>query len=308
MAWGALSGIRIRRWSVAPPEVAGMSADAEREALGRAVPPAWASAWGEDATFGVFAVLRVGAAEQRFRWIAPGSFMMGAGGDDDEAYEDERPPRRVAITRGFWLADTPCTQAMWAAVLGENPSYFRGAMRPVENVSAKDVDAFVARVAEYADFRLPSEAEWEYACRAGTETARHGRIDDIAWYDKNSGMKTHDVGRKLPNAWGLYDMLGNVWEWTADSFGTYSSAPVADTFSQRVGRGGGWDCFASSVRAASRFAFEPGSRDVALGFRLLVGQGLRPESAERSDPQAGSRRAREGAPTGASRRSTKHRP
>lgn len=271
-----------------------MSADAEREALGRAVAPAWASAWGEDATFGVFAVLRVGAAEQRFRWIAPGSFMMGAGVDDwdeaEEVFVDELPQHRVTLTCGFWLADTPCTQAMWTAVMGGNPSRFQGAMRPVESVSANDVDVFVTRLAKYCDVRLPSEAEWEYACRSGTTAARHGRLDEIAWYDGNSGRETHDVGSKRPNAWGLYDMLGNVWEWTADSYALYSAAPIAGRrrAQERVYRGGSWDDHAWHVRAAFRHRAFSDVRYDDLGFRLAVGQEIapspEPDQRERSDP------------------------
>lgn len=260
----------MRKPGVARPEVAGMSADAEREALERAVPPVWASAWGEDAEFGVFAVLRIGAAEQHFRWIAPGPFMMGAGEDDGEAYEDERPQQRVSITRGFWLADTPCTQAMWMAVMADNPSHFKGPMRPVERVSAKDVDAFMARLAQHGDFRLPSEAEWEYACRAGTETSRYDRLDDIAWYSDNSDGETHDVAAKRRNSWGLYDMLGNVWEWVENNYGHGTS---------RAARGGCHASLAHGVRASCRGFDEPVVRDDRLGFRLLVG--LRQESAER---------------------------
>ena len=124
-----------------------------------------------------------------------------------------------------------------------------------------------------ASLRLPTEAEWEYACRAGTTGARYGKLGEVAWYEDNSDGETHRVGTKAPNAWGLYDMLGNVWEWCQDWHGSYPSGPVTDptgpsTGSYRVYRGGSWDFAAGGVRAAYRGGDSPGYRNVDLGFRV----------------------------------------
>jgi len=258
-------------------------------------PPRWASGWGQD-QYGVFVTFAVGHAEQRLRWIRPGSFEIGSPEDEEGRRSNESLPHLVTIPEGFWLGDTPVTQAMWEAVMGDNPSRFKGARRPVENVTWEDCQRFCARLDERVrsfGARLPREAEWEYACRAQTTTARYsdvlkadGRpatLDDIAWYRKNSGRETHPVGQKLANAWGLHDTLGNVWEWCMDSMRDYSSEPQRDPGSHasgtagedRVFRGGSWSVEARRVRAACRLAYEPGYRFGDLGLRLARDQEVR---------------------------------
>ena len=282
-------------------------------------PPDWASSWGEDRQ-GVFAGFSIGGVTQEMRWIPPGRFLMGSPVDEAGRRDNEGPRHEVRIGAGFWLASTPCTQALWQAVMGGNPSRFQSPERPVELVSFDDVQEFLARVDDHIPglgLTLPSEAEWEYACRAGTETATYAGdleilgdanapvLDEIAWYAGNSGVGfelengfdlsshysnqhyadspsgTHPVGEKRLNPWGLYDMLGNVWEWCADHFhDDYEGAPAdggawlaEDSSAGRVLRGGSWLSGARLARAASRDAFVPGSRNDNFGFRCARVQG-----------------------------------
>lgn len=182
----------------------------------------------------------------------------------------------VTLTKPFEMMTTPVTQALWKIVMGNNPSGFQGADRPVENVSWDDAQIFISKLNAMLGvtcFRLPTEAEWEYACRAGTTSATYGNLDDVAWYENNSGKETHPVGQKQPNAWGLYDMLGNVWEWCQDWYGGYPDGDVIDPVgpssgSYRVSRGGSWFTDARRVRAAYRNYVAPGDRVDYLGFRL----------------------------------------
>ncbi len=157
-------------------------------------------------------------------------FWMGSPRDEEGRSSYEGPRHLVSIDSGFWMFDTPCTQALWEAVMGENPSHFKVADRPreradhpVESVSWEQCQEFLTALNSRLDglqLSLSSEAQWEYACRAGTETSRYSENPDaIAWYDKNSGNETHSVAGKEANSWGLYDMLGNVWEWCADALG-----------------------------------------------------------------------------------------
>jgi sulfatase modifying factor 1 len=285
-------------------------------------PPAWASEWGED-PFGVFVAFRVGEVSQRLRWIPPGRFWMGSPEHEEGRYEDEGPRHLVELTSGFWLADTPCTQELYEAVMGDNPSRFRTPRRPVEQVSWEDCQLFFQRLEEHIpglDARLPTEAEWEHACRAGTETATwRGELriegannapllDEIAWYGGNSGegydleefqdssgwpekqyqhqeAGSRDVALKKPNPWGLYDMLGNVDEWCLDWQRNYVAGRVVDpqgpeTGTHRVIRGGSWYSSAQNVRAACRSWNPPGNRYSNLGFRLARGQGRGAPDAE----------------------------
>lgn len=138
---------------------------------------------------------------------------MGCSQGDKECGDNEQPAHEVTITRGFWIGQTEVTQEAYQRVMnGQNPSRFKGARLPVETISWNDADAYCRAIGG----RLPTEAEWEYAARAGSTDGRYGDVDQIAWYGKNSGNKTHEVAGKAPNTWGLYDTLGNVWEWTAD--------------------------------------------------------------------------------------------
>jgi formylglycine-generating enzyme required for sulfatase activity len=262
-------------------------------------PPAWADKFGED-DFGIFACFFVGKVEFEFRWIPPGSFLMGSpdGRDGRERelgrYDDEGPQVERAVA-GFWLGTTPVTQAQWGAMRDDNPSRFNeGGQFPVENVDWRQARDFAAEVSltTGAPFSLPEERQWEYACRAGTTSAlhtgqelttEHGKcpnLDEIAWYDQNSASSTHEVGEKLPNAWGLHDMLGNVWEWCADPWDPEAYAklkrgePALEGVenAKRVVRGGSWIFRAGRCRAACRDGGGPGRRWSNLGFRLAAGQ------------------------------------
>jgi formylglycine-generating enzyme required for sulfatase activity len=203
-------------------------------------------------------------------WIPPGTFMMGCSPDDDEAYPDESPPHKVTITHGFWLGQTPVTDAAYHRFLrakGRSRESGRAEV-PIVMVSWDDAVSYC----EWAGLRLPTEAEWEYAARAGTASSRYGELDDIAWHTRNIGSNLNQVGRKQPNAWGLYDMLGNVWEWVADWYGKYESGlssvdpfgPSSGRF--RVVRGGSWTDSPKLSRASDRNKYEPSVRTM-IGFR-----------------------------------------
>jgi formylglycine-generating enzyme required for sulfatase activity len=203
---------------------------------------------------------------------------MGAPDSDAEADKDEKPAHRVTISQPFYLGKYPVTQAQWEAVMGNNPSWFCShPNQPVECVSWDNAFAFVRKLNEREwgmAYRLPTEAEWEYACRAGTEIPRyHHDIDAIAWYGTNSNGQTHPVGQKLPNAWGLYDMLGNIREWCHDGARTYKADAVVDPIGPtgagalRVFRGGSWHDTTQLVRAAYRRVFLGIYRVDFLGFR-----------------------------------------
>ncbi len=206
--------------------------------------------------------------------LGSGSVLIGS-----NQYENERPVHRATISRAFHLQTTEVTQGQWRAVMGDNPSHFKnGDNHPVESVSWKDVQVFLKKLNALdpgKNYRLPTEAEWEYACRAATIGTRHGKLGVIAWYSDNSDSQTHPVGKKQPNAWGLYDMLGNVDEWCADWYGEnyYENSPIADprgpsSGEYRVQRGGSWYDAAYLVRSASRGrSSPPDNRDDRTGFR-----------------------------------------
>ncbi len=260
--------------------------------------PEWADQWGRD-DVGPWVEFVIGQARQRMRWIPPGEFLMGSAEKPELEGYPETPPQPVTISRGFWLFDTPCTQELWEAVMGENPSHFKGALRPVESVSWEDCQQFNKRLGERCPgltLTLPTEAEWEYACRAGTQTATYagdGSLDEIAWYDRNSGNQTHSVGELRPNGFGLHDMLGNVWEWCRDHGGRqYAQEEIKDpvheagkSSANRVIRGGCWDFSAQDVRAAYRDGNHPEDRGGDLGFRC---------SSSGSEPGTGGRRPEKG--------------
>ncbi|MEW5911076.1 MAG: bifunctional serine/threonine-protein kinase/formylglycine-generating enzyme family protein [Thermodesulfobacteriota bacterium] len=219
-----------------------------------------------------------------FALIPAGSFMMGSPESDEDGYEGERPQHRVEITKPFYLGVTEVTQGQWKAVMGSNPSFFKGDEGfPVEGVSWEEAVEFTRRLnkeegLKAGTYRLPTEGEWEYACRAGSSTRysfgdSESALGEYGWYDDNSGGRTHPVGEKEPNAWGLYDMHGNVWEWVSDWYGSYSASPTRDpqgpsSGSGRVIRGGSWRHNPRSLRSANRFRSDPTSRDFDVGFRV----------------------------------------
>jgi formylglycine-generating enzyme required for sulfatase activity len=213
-------------------------------------------------------------------WCPPGQFMMGSPTSERGRNADE-VQHEVVLTRGFFLAETECTQGQWDKVMGGNPSSFKGSERPVEEVSWEEAVKYCRNLTakQFAEgilpdgweWRLPTEAEWEYAARAGTTGARYGELDTIAWHNGNVWSQTHPVKQKKANAWGLYDMIGNVWEWCSDRYGEYPTGSVTDPMgpgsgSLRVSRGGGW-CGVWGTRSASRSWGTPGGRLSSLGFR-----------------------------------------
>ena len=210
-----------------------------------------------------------------FILIQPGSFTMGSN------QSNENPAHKVNLTKPYYLSKYEVTQEQWEKVMGGNPSQFKDTKNPVENVSWTDCQSFVAKLKEKVPgraFRLPTEAEWEYACRAGTTGDYcygdgEGTLAEYAWYNSNSNSTTHPVGEKKPNAWGLYDMHGNVWEWCADWYGDYPATAVGDPQgsspgSDRVVRGGSWGSYAAYCRAASRNFDNPSGTSHGLGLRL----------------------------------------
>ena len=239
-----------------------------------------------------------GGATMTMIYVAPGSFMMGSPSTEEGRSGDETQ-HHVTLTKGYWLGETEVTQAQWESVMGDNPSRFKGASRPVENVSWEDCQEFIAKVNREArrqfggDARLPIEAEWEYACRAGTQTAYSwGNLlnGDKANCDGNYPcgttikgtykQETVNVCSYSPNAWGFYDMHGNVYEWCQDWYGTYPSGAVTDptgsaSGDNRVLRGGSWCFNARYCRSAFRFRFWPGFRNFYCGFRLCCSVGPR---------------------------------
>jgi formylglycine-generating enzyme required for sulfatase activity len=249
---------------------------------------------------------------QRLRWVPPGRFRMGSPPDEPGRSDNEGPQHDVTLATGFWLFDTQVTQALWQVVMGINPSRFIDPHRPVENVSFEDVKAFLFLVSIRPWGRglvLPSESQWEYACRAGTEAATYAGpmktlgernapvLDEIAWYGGNSGVDfdlengvdssgwpqkqyphtwagTRKVAQKRPNPWGLYDMLGNVKEWCADSrHDSYVGAPADGSAwidlraSDQVVRGGSWPSAVHAMRAAYRYGLPRHFHPWDIGFR-----------------------------------------
>jgi formylglycine-generating enzyme required for sulfatase activity len=245
-----------------------------------------------------------------FVYIQPGTFKMGSPSDEPGRFNHETL-HEVTLTRAFYMQTTPITQGQWQQLMGSNPSFFKacGSTCPVENVSWNDVQEFIKKLNDQEGrevYRLPTEAEWEYACRAGTTTALYSgpikiegernapALDPIAWYGGNSGVEyeggydssgwkekqyshkragTHPVSQKQPNARGLYDMIGNVWEWCEDWYGNYPDRPITDPTgpdkgSNRVLRGGSWNSYARHCRSANRDRSAPGVRLDLLGARL----------------------------------------
>lgn len=214
--------------------------------------------------------------------VEGGTFMMGTN-DDGEADTDEKPAHEVTLS-DYWIGETQVTQALWQAVMGENPSRFKGVNHPVERVSWDDCQAFIKELNRLTGrkFSLPTEAKWEFAARGGNESkgfkySGSNNINEVAWYDKNSKGKTHPVGEKSPNELGLYDMSGNVWEWCSDWFdgGYYSNSPTnnpvgSSNGSDRVRRGAGWGSSAGSCRVTRRYSRGPSGASFTLGLRLAL--------------------------------------
>ena len=193
------------------------------------------------------------------RDIKPGNILVQ---HDRECYDDEKPAHRVTITKGFWMGQTDVTQQAYERVVGKNPTRFNGAKLPVENVDWNEAQSYCKAL----DMRLPAEAEWEFAARAGTTGSRYGDLDKIARYSGNSNARTHEVMQKEPNAWGLYDMLGNVWQWAGDLFEDRK-------YNKRGGssslRGGSSLSSARLVRVSDRNRVALDGRSAGVGFRCL---------------------------------------
>ena len=201
--------------------------------------------------------------------VPPGTFMMGASPGDSQASDNEKPAHEVTITKAFYLGRTEVTQAQWFKVMDANPSDFRGESLPVDSVSWFDTSIFLKKAG--GGLHLPTEAEWEYACRAGTKGATYGDLDLIAWNNASSGGTTHAVGKLQPNALGFFDMLGNVWEWCQDGYSQSASTTQAARETEigaRVLRGGGWGGDAGSCRASDRSYYAPGGQCNGVGCRF----------------------------------------
>ena len=230
-------------------------------------------AWGKSA-----ASTKRNRLGMEFVLVPAGEFRMGSASEDAGA--DEKPVTDVTISRAFYIGKHEVTQKQWETVMGTNPSDFKGCPDcPVEQVSWNDAQAFIRTLNVMDDskrYRLPTEAEWEYAARGGTEGDRYNaNTDVIAWYDKNCNERPHEVGKKTPNAYGLHDMLGNVYEWVQDRKGAYAGGKANDPQGPsrgtlRVMRGGSWETTAKSCRAPHRFDAAQGFRIHALGFRVLM--------------------------------------
>ena len=226
----------------------------------------------------------------KFVYIPPGTFMMGSAispsdavkryGGEEKWYKNEYPQHKVAISKPFYMQATEVTQAQWREIMGNNPSSFKGDDHPVEEVSWNDVKDFIRRLNQKEGtnkYHLPTEAQWEYGCRAGSKTRfffgnSATSLGQYAWYSKNSGSKIHPVGGKKPNTWGLYDMHGNVWEWCQDWYGDYPTGHVTapkgpSSGKYRVLRGGYWNNGARNCRSAVRGRGGTGDCDY-VGFRV----------------------------------------
>ena len=269
--------------------------------------PEWASGWGED-EHGVFVEITVDEVTQALRWCPPGRFLIGSPEDETERHGDEGPQTEITFERGFWLFETAVTQAFYEAVTGEDPSHFKRADRPVEQVSWDDAQSFLKAINQAhpgLELRLPSEAEWEYACRARSETPFEPNVarqfsgasitPEEVNYDGNfpyakaskGDYRKETVGVKSapfrPNGWGLWHMHGNIWEWCEDAWENSHAGALSDGSPQplsqhedgeadRVIRGGSWNFLAGGCRAAHRDWYAPVDRSNFLGFRPARGQ------------------------------------
>ena len=216
--------------------------------------------------------------------VEAGTFTMGATPEMENPEDDEKPAHQVTLTNDYYIGKYEVTQALWKAVMGNNPSRFNGDNLPVERVSWNDCQEFISKLNSITGkkFRLPTEAEWEYAARGGNKSIGYqysgsSNLSDVAWYDDNSGYVTHAVGSKQSNELGIYDMTGNVWEWCQDWYGKYSSSSQinptgANSGSDRVIRGGSWNNTAWFCRSSCRLNYTPGFRNDCLGLRLVLSE------------------------------------
>ena len=214
--------------------------------------------------------------------VEAGTFTMGATPKMKDPRFDEKPTHQVTLTNDYYIGKYEVTQALWQAVMGNNPSHFKGDNLPVEMVSWDECQEFISKLNSITGktFRLPTEAEWEYAARGGKKSRGYQysgskNISDVAWYDGNSGNRTHAVGSKQANELGIYDMTGNVMEWCQDWYGKYSSSSQtnptgATSGSSRVLRGGGWNITVWGCRSSYRGNYAPGDRGYHLGLRLVL--------------------------------------
>ena len=235
--------------------------------------------------------------------IPKGTFMMGSPESEEGRGEDETQ-HGVTISKDYYLGVYEVTQAQYEKVIGKNPSRFQGAIvgnenaaLPVEMITWDDAVEFCKKLSDLpeekkagCEYRLPTEAEWEYACRAGSKTAysfddEEGLLPEHGWFNRNSSDRIHTVGLLEPNAWGLYDIHGNVWEWCSDWYGEYPNGALSDPTvtkkgSYRVLRGGSWFHEAASCRSASRYRNYPSNRNSFIGFRLALSPSGIPKSPE----------------------------
>jgi len=230
----------------------------------------------------VLGTAKTNSVGMQFAAIPAGEFTMGSPASEAGRSNDETQ-HHVRISKPFLMATTMVTQGQWQKVMGNNPSNFKGDDNlPVETVTWDDAVDFCKKLSEKEGlkYRLPTEAEWEYACRAGTTTEYNtgdgeDALKEGGWYSGNSDQKTHPVGQKKPNAWGLYDMHGNVWQWCSDWYGDYPGADASDpqgvdNGSARVLRGGCWFNNPDCCRAAFRYWLHPDDRFIYNGFRVVV--------------------------------------
>lgn len=242
--------------------------------------PDWAEVVGRD-KYGRFTDIEIKDVRQRMRWIEPGSFLMGSPDEEAERYNDEIQ-HNVQITQGYWLADTACTHELWEAVMGVNSLTAENDTYPITHVSWYDARIFCEKLSQITGkkYSLPTEAQWEYACRAGSKTGYcfgpdEKELKDYGWYNKNANNASHSVGGKKPNKYGLYDMHGNVWEWCSDWFAEYNEDDQVDPLGPdegetRILRGGSWLESAGNCRCAYRFHGDPGLYYYYIGFRFSM--------------------------------------
>ncbi|WP_372369707.1 formylglycine-generating enzyme family protein [Candidatus Uabimicrobium sp. HlEnr_7] len=238
----------------------------------------WFNDWGRD-EYGLWMAFTYKNVRQVMRWITPGTFMMGSAETEEGRCENE-VQHQVSISKGFWLGETVCTQELWQAVIGDNPSEFKGDKNPVECVSWHDCNAFMEKLNEEVlelELCLPTEAQWEYACRAGTMTAfSFGESITASQVNYDETVRATVEVKSFPcNNWGLYEMHGNVWEWCNDWYDKYDISITTDPIgatsgSERVVRGGSWCDFTEDARSAYHLGFHPEVFIYALGFRFAL--------------------------------------